>query len=413
MSDFGSKQVIEALRSGVPSRAVGMYFSEARPGVMKKITAKLDHLQEDGASDGFLYTGRYGEGKTHLLNTVFGMAAERNMVVSYVSLGKETPLDKPEQLYRKLIASSYLPGARQPGFRTRLMEELTPGSSLTGDLLAFSARELNSDKLYYLLKALVATKEEDSRELLLADLEGDYTSDAAVKRIYRAAIGKPAKISVPFSKRKHTSDYFHFISHLFSSFGYSGWVLLFDEAELISRFSKKARAKCYCELWNYLHPEGIMERAFTLFAFSSSYAEDVIDRKNELESVNTIFEAEPDLLKKATAGIQAILNAPELPPLNRDEIREILLSIVEFHSKAYDWSPFVAEDDLMRAAEGGGYLLRTRIRAAIEYLDQLYLYGEAGETGFQRLDQERLDEEDDPVPDLSDLDSLPFTEFSE
>lgn len=38
--------------------------------------------------------GKYEGGKTHLLNTVFNMASENNMVVSYLSLNKETPIDK-------------------------------------------------------------------------------------------------------------------------------------------------------------------------------------------------------------------------------------------------------------------------------------------------------------------------------
>ena len=37
MFDFKARQMIEALRSGVPSRTVGEYFSEARPAMMKKI----------------------------------------------------------------------------------------------------------------------------------------------------------------------------------------------------------------------------------------------------------------------------------------------------------------------------------------------------------------------------------------
>ena len=36
MPDFMAMHVIEALRSGVPSRAVGAYFSEARPAMLKK-----------------------------------------------------------------------------------------------------------------------------------------------------------------------------------------------------------------------------------------------------------------------------------------------------------------------------------------------------------------------------------------
>ena len=115
MSDFNARHVIEALRSGVPSRAVGEYFSEARPEMLHKLRSRMDAVRETGRSDGMIFTGRYGEGKTHLLNTVFNMATTSNMVVSLVSLGKETPMDKPYLLYRKLVANTYLPGASQPG----------------------------------------------------------------------------------------------------------------------------------------------------------------------------------------------------------------------------------------------------------------------------------------------------------
>ena len=84
--------------------------------------------------------------------------------------------------------------------------------------------------------------------------------------------------------------------------------------------------------------------------------------------------------------------------LTKEEIREILMSIQEFHGKAYDWNPELSSETLLQATESGGYLLRTKIRAAIEFLDQLYQYGEAGETRITELGKECLDEED--VPEL-------------
>ena len=60
--------------------------------------------------------GKYEGGKTHLLNTVFNMASENNMVVSYLSLNKETPIDKLYMLYPKLMVNTYLPRRLQPGF---------------------------------------------------------------------------------------------------------------------------------------------------------------------------------------------------------------------------------------------------------------------------------------------------------
>ena len=400
MSDFNARHVIEALRSGVPSRAVGEYFSEARPGMMRRISSKLEGVRESGKPDGMLFTGRYGEGKTHLLNTVISMAFADNMVVSFVSLGKETPVDKPWLLYQKLMANTYLPGAEQPGFRQKL-EELTPGSSVSGDLLAYASRELETDKLYYLLKAFLGTQEEEERYAFLADLEGDFTTAAIIKKSCRRITGVPVKFAKNFSKTKHAADYFYFASHLFRVLGYDGWVILFDEAELIGRLGKKTRLKSYVQMQSFLKPSPRLEGVFSLFAMSSSYAEDVIDKKQEFENAETAYAEDPECAGKCRATLQTILNAPELAPLTKDEVMQILMSIQKFHGLAYNWKPQVSADTLYKATESGGYLLRTKIRAAIEFFDQMYQYGEAGSVKITELGKESFEEED--VPELPEL----------
>ena len=394
-TDFNACRVIEALRSGVPSRAAGEYFSEARPAMMQKIQSRLEQVHETGHSDGMIFTGRYGEGKTHLLGTVFGMAFAHNMVVSYVSLGKETPVDRPYLLFPKIIANTYLPGAAQPGFRPKL-EDLTQGSSISGELLAYAAKELETDKLYFLLKAFLGTQEEEERYAFLADLEGDFTTGQVIKRSYRRITGTAAKFSQNFSKTKHGFDYFYFTSHLFKTLGYGGWVLLFDEAELLGGMGKKTRAKSYVQLQRFLKPSPKLESVFSLFAFSSSYAEDVIDAKKEFENVEAAFSEDRESLTAAKSVLNGILNAPELMPLTREETLQVLLSIQDFHGRAYGWKPEVSANTIYQVTESGGYLLRTRIRSAIEFFDQLYQYGEAGKTKVTKLGKETYDEDDTP-----------------
>ncbi len=403
MSDYNAMHVIEALRSGVPSRAVGTYFSEARPGIMKKISDRLESVCETGKSDGMIYKGRYGEGKTHLLNSVFNTAFQSNMVVSQISIGKETPPDKPYLLYQKLIANTYLPGAGQPGFRQKL-EELTQGSGVAGELLGYTAKELETDKLYFLLKAFLGTQEEEERYAFLGDLEGDFTTGTIIKKSYRRVTGSTAKFNKSFSKTKHSMDYFYFMSHLFRQLGYNGWVLLLDEAELMGSLGKKARAKGYVQLQKFIKPDHKLEGVFSLIAFSSSYEEDVIDKKKEFENVEAVFAEDPESLAAAKTTLQAMLNAPELIPLTKEEITRILLRIQEFHGAAYDWHPEVSAETLYSATEAGGYLLRTKIRAAIELFDQLYQYGEAGKIRITELGKERFDEEE--TPELPDLEVL-------
>ena len=392
MSNYRAKHMIEALRSGVPSRAVGEAFSDARPGILQKITERMNKVRETGASDGFLYTGRYGEGKTHLLNTVFGMAGAANMVVSYVPLGKETPPEKTYLLYKKVMEGTYLPGAEQPGFLAQ-MEKLTPNSTATTEMLSYAFGELETDKLYYLLQAYVGTQDEEERYAFLCDLEGDFVNNALIKKSYRRVTGKVAKINQNFSKRKHAMDYFRFMSHFFKQLGYDGWVILFDEVELMGRFGKKSRAKGYAQLRKFLKPGEELEGVFSLFALSASYSDDVIEKRKEFQNVEAAFAEDDAARQDALTVLDAMIKAPELLPLTKEEILHVLEQIRAYHGEAYDWTPQLTAEALYEATEAGGYLLRTKIRAAIEMLDQLYQYGEAGEAVVTEMGEESLEED--------------------
>ena len=395
--DMNARHVIEALRSGVPSRSVGRYFSEARPQILREIGNHLQAVSEEKKPQSMIITGKYGEGKTHLLNTVIGIAHSSNMVVSYVSLGKETPFDKLNVVYQKAISNTFLPGHEQPGF-SRILDQMTPGSPLAGEMLLYATRELETDKLYYLLQSYMHTEDQEERFQLLSDLEGDFIANPLLKSIYKRIFNQPAKFRVNFSKTKHTMDYFAFMSHLFTTLGYDGWVILFDEAELCGRLGAKTRINVYRNMARFLLPEETNEvhlgSIYTMFAFSASYIEDVISGKYEYENLEKYF---PDTMEPARTVLHLIEAAPQLVPLTNEEIREILGRIAEFHREAYSWEPEVTPDLLMQATRGA-HLLRTRIRAAIEYLDQLYQYGRADAASLSDLSSGDFTEK---VPDLS------------
>ncbi len=396
MYDMEARHIVEALRSGIPSRAVGQYFSEARPKIMKEISDRLDAVCDQGRSSGMIISGKYGEGKTHLLNTVFNLAHSNNMVVSYLSLSKETPMDKLYLIYQKVLQNTYLPKRRQPGFMYEL-EKISANSPIANEMLLYAAKQLETDKLYYLFRSYLNTEDSDEKFLLQADLEGDFIANAPLKKIYRRIFGQPVKYNVNFTKTKHCRDYFSFMSHLFSQMGYHGWVILLDETELIGRLGKKARLNAYRNMANFLLSDRCPERTFSLFALSSSYVEDVIEGKHEYENLEAVYPEEPE---PARTVLNLLVGAPQLLPLTKDEIHEVLRKIQEFHGRAYDWTPALSVDTLEAAIQSGGYLLRTRIRAAIEFLDQLYQYGKAGRTTINELGKEVFTEE---VPSLEDL----------
>lgn len=396
MYDKEARHIIEALRSGISSRAVGQYFSEARPKIMKDISARLDMVCEQDKSSGMVISGKYGEGKTHLLNTVFNLAHSNHMVVSYISLSKETPMDKLYLVYQKIIQNTYLPQRQQPGFMFEL-ENLSAGSKTANEMLLYAAKQLETDKLYYLFRSYLCTEDSDEKFLLQADLEGDFVANAPLKKIYRRIFNEPVKYNKNFTKTKHCGDYFSFMSHLFTQMGYNGWVILIDETELMGRLSKKARLNAYRNMAGFLLPEKCPESTFSMFALSASYVEDVIEGKHEYENLEEIYPQEQEPAKTV---LDLLSRAPQLLPLTKEEIHEVLYKIQDFHGKAYEWTPNLSLSSLVEATQSGGYLLRTKIRSAIEFLDQLYQYGKAGKTSVDELGEETFSEE---VPLLEDF----------
>ena len=389
MYDKEARHIIEALRSGIPSRAVGQYFSEARPRIMREISDRLDTASEQSKSSGMIIIGKYGEGKTHLLNTVFNLAHSNNMVVSWLSLSKETPMDKLYLVYQKLIGNTYLPKRQQPGFMHEL-EKISSNSPVANEMLLYAAKQLETDKLYYLFRSYLNTEDSDEKFLLQADLEGDFIANVPLKKIYKRIFNQTVKYNVNFTKTKHCRDYFSFMGHLFTQMGYHGWVILIDETELMGRLGKKARLNAYRNMADFLLPEKCPESTFSIFALSASYAEDVIEGKHEYENLAMIY---PEAPEPAKTVLDMLSRAPQLLPLTRDEIHEILYKIQDFHGKAYEWTPGLSIDSLTVATQSGGYLLRTKIRAAIEFLDQLYQYGKAGKTTINELGEEMYTED--------------------
>ena len=397
MYDIEARHIIEALRSGIPSRAVGQYFSEARPKIMKEISGRLDMVCDSHRSSGMVICGKYGEGKTHLLNTVFNLAHSNNMVVSYLSLSKETPMDKLYLVYQKVIQNTYLPKRQQPGFMHEL-EKISANSPIANEMLLYAAKHLETDKLYYLFRSYLNTEDSDEKFLLQADMEGDFVANAPLKKIYRRIFGQPVKYNVNFTKTRHCGDYFSFMSRLFTQMGYHGWVILIDETELMGRLGKKARLNAYRNMARFLLPEFCPENTFSIFALSASYVEDVIEGKHEYENLSAVY---PEEQEPARTVLDILSRAPQLLPLTRLEIQEVLYKIQDFHGKAYEWTPNVSLSSLVESTQAGGYLLRTKIRAAIEFLDELYQYGKAGQTTVNELGEETFTED---VPSIEDFD---------
>ena len=74
-------------------------------------------------------------------------------------------------VYQKLIQNTYLPQREQPGFLSEL-DKISAKSPTANEMLLYAAKQLETDKLYYLFRSYLNTEDADEKFLLQADLEG-------------------------------------------------------------------------------------------------------------------------------------------------------------------------------------------------------------------------------------------------
>jgi hypothetical protein len=204
-----------------------------------------------------------------------------------------------------------------------------------------------------------------------------------LKSVHRLNFGRPAKVA-RFRPQSDVWDYFRFLARLIKLRGLAGWVILFDEFELVGTLGIAQRSEAYCNLGRFLFPEGrqALDCTYAVFGIASQFWPAVLvtrqpDRSDTVK-VPARLRAKGDPVRAELA--RRVINAlfqdavVTLEPLPTQEVRRMLEAVVKLHAQGYAWEPKVQVDQLLEATRHDR--LRTKIRYAVEYLDLMYLYGE-------------------------------------
>lgn len=393
MEKSDALRIVEALRSGVPSRKVSSIFTKGREEILEKVYQDFNDVQNNQMSKGILIKGEYGEGKTHLLNQIFNEAHSRNFVVSLIPLSKETPLDRLGKIYQKVAASTFTPGAFMPGFE-KLLNNIKPDSETFDNLCEFAEATLHK-KIYYVLRNYFRCDDSHIRFLLFSDLMGSFIPIPKLRAIHRINFDSSIR-DMPRFTTEHQEDYFILIGFLFRKLKYSGWILLFDEAELIGKLSILRRANAYINMWSFIKPNSHfnLQSTYTIFSITSSFFIDVLEGKQD------IIKIPQKLNEKGKPGQSSITNemikylqegSLSLNRLTDDTVIEILREVKNLHNIAYEWSPTSSLEDIIDKTRDTR--LRTKIRAFIETLDLEYLYREKPDIQISEIQEKKLEED--------------------
>lgn len=378
MEKFEAVRLIEALRSGISSRHLSAIFSYGREGLLEKVQRDLDATARDESSRVLILKGDFGEGKTHFLNVIFKRAQERNFAVSFVVLSKETPFSRLDRVYPKVVAGTYLPGEVEPGIEA-LLRDVRPGSAISKEVLDFAQHKLHS-KLFYILENYFESGETQDLHDLAGDLAGHWLPVDQLKAVHKRNFGRSAKIE-RFRPKTDGWDYFRLLSTLIRKRGYAGWVILFDEFELVGTLGIAARADAYTNLGRFLFPEeqDSLVSTYAVFSIASRFWTDFLlrERRPEIEEMprRMAEKGELRMAEFVRRVISTLLqDAVALDTLPAGEVRRMLEAVRDLHARAYGWEPDVDIDAIFDATRQAR--LRTKIRYALEYLDLKYLYGE-------------------------------------
>lgn len=391
-----ARRLIEHLRAGVPLPAGDPPLQAGRARLAEQVAAALDATESRG-SRALALQANYGDGKTHAMRLAWHLAAERRFLVSQVTLTRETPFDRLDRVYPKLIADTYLPGAAQPGIE-RLLSDVVTGSEQAERILDFAKDELHP-KLYGVLKNLIDGPSTEATEPLLQDLARIDLPLAELKRIHRANFHAPLKLA-RFSAQRDARDYFRLIDFLARLHGLAGWVILCDEAELIGRLGRGGRAKAYANVGR-LAGDGLgCRHVLTIFAVASNFYGNVLQRRGDHEQGPAWLGQRGDHegAERCRMGIATLEEAVSLDPLRQSDWLEVTAAVLAAHEAAYGWQAGISADELwrevQRLAPATDTRLRTRLRLAILWLDLVWQYGARPHVQLHELAEAGLEEEE-------------------
>jgi hypothetical protein len=394
MNSLESRRAIEAVRSGVPNRDAVRVLGCHQPHAQRLFKEQLEKARaaswEDGQVRGLLVKGSFGAGKSHLLEFFHSLAFEANFVCSRVVISKETPLYDAQKVFAAAMESAVAPGLHGQLIH-EIAHQLNPASQAHAELYRWAASP--GCGLSPIFPATLRVHEGLSNDPeLVEEIAGFWSGEKlSIQRVKQGLklIGSSDAFQVrAVPVRELGPQRFLFASRLIRAAGYSGWVIFFDEVELVGRYSLLQRAGAYAELakWIGLAPGLEIPGLTSVLAMTDDFALAVLDEKRDNEVIGQRLRAmggERELLApRAEIGMRVIEReavALEMP--DSQALSSTYQSLRSIYQKAYDWEP--PGDESQPAFSDKP--MRSHVRRWVNTWDIRRIYGAEG--GVDMVDE--------------------------
>lgn len=382
------RRAVEALRSGVPNADAVNALGSGQNDIEDEFTELLEATAEGRNSRrsraSMLLGAGFGEGKSHLLTHLSHLARSAGFVVSTVVISKETPLHDPAKVLRAALDSAIAPD----GVRDVVAEaaaKLDTDSIGYAELLRWlrgPGRELNErfDATLLLHQRLgqdVPGADEEFIDTIVRFWSGDPLPVPLLRRQLKAVGEAKTFALTPVRVRDLARQRLRFLPRLLRAAGHAGWVVLFDEVELIGRYSLLQRGRSYAELTRWLDGDPVDdgEPIVTVAAMTDDFEAAVLSGKEDrtrlpdrLRDKHTEeYDETADLAEVGMRHIEADLR-PLVPP-DETDLDRAYQTLRRMHGDAYGWDP----PDVMGLERLGATRMRQYVRAWINEWDLVRL----------------------------------------
>ena len=394
--------VINSLKGGVVPRVGLPYITVGREAEIAALLHDLQLVSEGGASFRFL-VGRYGSGKSFLLQTIRNHAMGKGFVVADADLSPERRLQgtKGQGLatYRELISNLSTKTRPEGGALTLILDRWISnvqmevaaqgGFDMANPADAAFAAEVEKQIFVVIRQLQEMVHGYDFARLLAlyfrAHLDGDDDVKANVVRWFRGEYRTraEAKADLGVSIVIGDDDWYDYIK-LFAAFlkgaGYEGLIVLVDELVNLYKIPNATARQYNYEKILTMYNDTLQGRASHLGIIMSGTPQCVEDRRRGLYSYEALRSRLAQGRFAGEGHVDMLAPVIQLQPLTPEELLVLIEKLADIHAGFFGYERTLGEADLVaflqvelgRVGADTHVTPREIIRDFVELLDILY-----------------------------------------
>ncbi len=394
-----AQSVLNSLKGGVVPRIGLPYIAVGRKNEIEALLHDVDIITEGGASFRFI-VGRYGSGKSFLLQTIRNYVMDRGFIVADADLSPERRLQGTRgqglATYRELISRLSTKTRPEGGALTLVLDRWisavqSEAVQETGLLPGDPALTAAADRKIYAVTSSVSELVhgfEFARLLSAyyhAALNGDDETKAKVVRWFRGeyTLKSEAKEALGISLVITDDDWYDYLK-LFATFfrlaGYAGMMIMIDELVNISKIPNSVTRQYNYEKLLTMYNDTMQGKARYLGILMGATPQTLEDRRRGIYSYEALRSRLAEGRFSRPGARDLLAPVIRLEPLTAEEMLVLCEKLAEMHADLYEYGRAITTDDLVgfirveyeRIGADRNITPREVIRDFIELLDLLY-----------------------------------------